>query len=138
MVCEYDEFSVNNPLNQIIKTTADYLIKSKKVGDFTKKELKKLMLFFNNVSTIDISTINWKNLIFNRNNNSYKSIMILCELILKGLIASSEKGEKQFKEFLDETALNSIYESLLESTIRKKVYLHLKENLDYRTTKIVL
>ena len=120
LVCQYDEFSVNNPLNQIIKTTADYLIKSKKVGDFTKKELKKLMLFFNNVSIIDISIINWKNLIFNRNNNSYKSIMILCELILKGLIASSEKGEKQFKEFLDETALHSIYESFIREYYKKK------------------
>ena len=46
--------------------------------------------------------------------------MILCELILKGLIASSEKGEKQFKEFLDETALHSIYESFIREYYKKK------------------
>lgn len=39
--CDYDEFSENIPLNQIIKTTSNYLINSKYIGNATKKELKK-------------------------------------------------------------------------------------------------
>ena len=119
LVCNFDEFSENNPLNQIIKTTANYLIKSNKIGNATKRELKKSMIYFNKVDIIDPSSINWKTLIFNRNNNGYKNIMVLCELILKGLIVSDEKGEKQFKEFLDETALHRIYENFIKEYFRK-------------------
>src|SRR5574344_800864 len=101
LISNYNEFSENNQLNKIIKTTASYLINSNKIGKATKIELKKSMLYFTNVGVIDVSTINWKQLMFNRNNNSYKSVMVLCELILKGLIASDKKGIEQFKEFLD-------------------------------------
>ena len=62
LICNYDEFSANNPLNQIIKTTASYLINSNKIGKATKRELKKSMLYFTNVEVIDVSTINWKQL----------------------------------------------------------------------------
>lgn len=119
LVCDFDEFSVNNSLNQIIKTTANYLINSNKIGNATKRELKKSMIYFSQVDIIDISTINWKQLMFNRNNNSYKNIIVLCELILKGLIVSDQKGTKQFKEFLDETALHRIYENFIKEYFKK-------------------
>lgn len=119
LVCNYDEFSENNPLNQIIKTTAEYLIKSNKIGNATKRELKKSIIYFNKVDVVEPSTINWKKLMFNRNNNSYKNIIVLCELIMKGLIASDKKGTEQFKEFLDETALHRIYENFIKAYFRK-------------------
>lgn len=118
--CDYDDFSENNPLNQIIKTTAYYLINSNYIGKATKKELKKTMIYFSNVEVVEISSINWKKLIYNRNNNSYKQIIVLCELILKGLIASDKKGKEKFKEFLDETALHRIYENFIREYYRKK------------------
>jgi len=117
--CEYDEFSENNKLNQIIKTTTKYLITCPQIGISTKKELKKIMAYFNSVDIINTQMINWKNLIFNRNNNSYKPIIILCELILKGLIVTDKKGEKIFKEFLDETALCRIYENFIKEYFKK-------------------
>ena len=119
IVCDFDEFSENNQLNQIIKTTASYLINSNKIGKETKIELKKSMIYFNTVDIINVSSINWQKIMFNRNNNSYKSIMVLCELILKGLIASDKNGEEQFKEFLDETALHRIYENFIRAYFRK-------------------
>lgn len=118
--CDYDDFSENIPLNQIIKTTANYLINSKYIGSATKKELKKTMIYFSKVDIIEISSINWKNLIYNRNNNSYKQIIVLCELILKGLIVSDKKGAERFKEFLDETALHRIYENFIREYYKKK------------------
>ena len=66
--CEYDEFSENNFFNRIIKTTVFYLIKSNKIGKFTKNELKKCMIYFGNVEIIKINNINWKAIKFNKNN----------------------------------------------------------------------
>ena len=120
LYCDYDEFSANNPLNQIIKTTSYYLINSKYIGKVTKKELKKTMVYFSNVDVVEISSINWKSLIYNRNNKSYKQIIVLCELILKGLIVSDKKGDARFNEFLDETALHRIYENFIREYYKKR------------------
>ena len=119
LVCDFDEFSENNQLNQIVKTTANYLIKSPYIGNPTKKELKRQLVYFNNVDLIEISSINWKKIIYNKNNNSYKSLIVLCELILKGLIVSDKTGDNQFKQFLDETALHRIYENFIKEYFRK-------------------
>lgn len=128
LICDFDEFSENNALNQIIKTTSHYLINSHKIGDLTKKELKKSMIHFKNVDIIEINTINWKRLIFNKNNNSYKNIIVLCELILKGLIASDKEGRLKFREFLDETALHRIYQNFIKEYFSK----HYKLNASSR------
>lgn len=132
LTCDYDEFSDNNPLNQIIKTTATYLINSNRIGNATKRELKKVMIYFSNVDVIEISSINWKKLMFNRNNKSYKNIIVLCELILKGLIVSDKKGNEQFKEFLDETALHRIYENFIKEYFKN----HYNLNAGSRTLSL--
>lgn len=120
MHCDFDDFSENNPLNQIIKTTAYYLIKSNYIGKSTKKELQKTIVYFFNVDVVNISSIDWRKIIYNRNNNSYKQIIVLCELILKGLIVSDKNGKEKFNEFIDESALHRIYENFIREYYKKK------------------
>ena len=71
MVCTYDEFSVNSPLNQIIKSTVLLLLKSD-IAKTRKKELRKLMVYFDEVSAIDVRTINWS-IHYNRNNQNIQN-----------------------------------------------------------------
>ena len=54
LTCEYDELSENNLLNQILKTTVMLLLRHAKVEQKYKDELKKEMLFFSGVDTVDI------------------------------------------------------------------------------------
>lgn len=118
-VCQFDDFSENNTLNRIIKTTLQYLIKSNRVNQDIRNELKKSIVYFNNVDTIDIKAIIWKQLNYNKNNKSYRNIIILCNLILKGLIVLNEDGKYEFQEFLSEERLSNIYESFLREYFRK-------------------
>ena len=60
LVCCYDELSENNQMNQILKTTANYLIFSDQVKKENKAALKRAMLFFSNVDTIDPKSIRWE------------------------------------------------------------------------------
>ena len=69
MVCTYDEFSVDSTLNQIIKSTLVLLLKSN-ISTQRKKELRKLMIYFADVSVIDVHSINWS-VNYNRNNQTY-------------------------------------------------------------------
>ena len=139
--CEYDEYNENCLLNQIIKTTLFYLLKSNKIGNTTKDEIKRILNYFIIVDIVDIKTIKWDQVKFNRNNLSYKYIVDLCRLILKGLIVSDKNGNNKFKEFLDDTRISSIYENFIKSYYRKhfpelnatskKLYLNDKPMLDF-------
>ena len=139
--CEYDEYSDNCLLNQIIKTTLFYLLKSNKIGNNTKDEIKRILNYFLTVDLIDTKTIKWDQVKFNRNNLSYKYIVDLCQLILKGLIVSDKNGNNKFKEFLDDTRISAIYENFIKAYFRKhypelnatskKLYLTDKPMLDF-------
>lgn len=76
LTCEYDELSENNLLNQILKTTVMLLLRHTRVDQEYKSDLKKEMLFFSNVDTIDPTTIRWSAIRFQRNNNTYRTISI--------------------------------------------------------------
>ena len=100
LVCNYDDFNENTLLNKVIKTTIFYLIKSNKIGNNTKDLLKKLNAYYVNVDVVDIRTIKWDQIKFNRNNISYKYVIDICRLILNGLIVTDKHGNNKFKEFL--------------------------------------
>lgn len=119
IVCNYDDFNENTLLNKVIKTTIFYLIKSNKIGNNTKDLLKKLNAYYTNVDIVDIRTIKWDQIKFNRNNISYKYVIDLCRLILKGLIVTDKNGNNKFKEFLDDTRVSAIYENFIKAYYRK-------------------
>ena len=119
LVCNYDDFNENTLLNKVIKTTIFYLIKSNKIGNNTKDLLKKLNAYYVNVDVVDIRTIKWDQIKFNRNNISYKYVIDLCRLILKGLIVSDKHGNNKFKEFLDYSRVSAIYENFIKAYYRK-------------------
>jgi 5-methylcytosine-specific restriction enzyme subunit McrC len=89
LTCEYDELSENNLLNQILKTTVMLLLRHTKVDQEYKSDLKKEMLFFSNVDTIDPTTIRWSAIRFQRNNNTYRMLISLCQLILEGMLLTT-------------------------------------------------
>lgn len=119
ITCDFDEYNENCLLNKVIKTTLFYLIKSNKIGSETKDALKKLLNYFSKVDLIEIKSIKWDQIKFNRNNMSYKYVVDLCKLILNGLIVSDKSGENKFKEFLDDTRISAIYESFIKAYYRK-------------------
>lgn len=57
LTCQYDKLSENNLLNQILKTTVILLLRHARVSEDYKTDLKKEMLFFSNVDTIDPSSV---------------------------------------------------------------------------------
>ena len=50
-----------------------------------KNDLKKEMLFFSDVDTVDPATVRWNAIRFQRNNNTYRMLISLCQLVLEGM-----------------------------------------------------
>ena len=57
LVCTYDEFSENTYMNRILKTSMELLLRYD-IPKTRKKELRNLLLYFKDVTTLDIHTIN--------------------------------------------------------------------------------
>ena len=113
LTCEYDELSENNLLNQILKTTVLILLKHGRVEQNYKNELKKEMLFFSNVATITPTSVHWASIRFHRNNNTYRMLISLCQLILEGMLLTTDKGEYRLATFIDEQRMSRLYEKFL-------------------------
>lgn len=102
ITCDYDELSENNIYNQILLTTATTLIRYSDVKKDKKAKLKQLMLFFQNVQPIDIHTIRWNALRFDRNNRSYRMLIYLCYFIINEWVMTTKDGRYKMREFSDE------------------------------------
>ena len=113
LTCEYDELSENNLLNQILKTTSMLLLRHTGVDTEYKNDLKKEMLFFSNVDTIDPSTVRWADIRFQRNNSTYRMLISLCQLILEGMLLTTDSGEYRLATFIDEQRMNRLYEKFI-------------------------
>ena len=113
LTCEYDELSENNLLNQILKTTVMLLLRHAKVDQKYKNYLKKEMLFFSNVDTTDPTMIRWSAIRFQRNNNTYRMLVSLCQLILEGMLLTTDSGEYKLASFIDEQHMYHLYEKFI-------------------------
>ncbi len=101
IACNYDELSENNTYNQILVTTVSILIRHSEVKKEKKSQLKKLMLFFQNVQPIDLRAIRWNTLRFDRNNRNYRMLLYLCYFIVSEWLMSTEEGMFKMREFSD-------------------------------------
>lgn len=118
MVCIYDEFSVNSYMNRILKATMTLLM-SADISKSRKKELKKLLIYFDDVEMIDIKTIQW-NVQYNKNNKTYRMLISVCYLVVKGLLQTNADGNTKLMDFLDEQRMCRLYEKFILEYYRKE------------------
>lgn len=113
LTCEYDELSENNLLNQILKTTVMLLIRHAKVDVEYKSDLKKEMLFFSEVDTIEPTSIKWSTIRFQQSNQSYRMLISLCQFILEGMLLTTDQGGYKMASFVDEQRMCRLYEKFI-------------------------
>lgn len=117
--CEVDELIENTYMNQILKSTSLLLLHSKDVAKENKKQLKKVLFFFSNVDTVNCRTINWSRLQYNRNNASYKMLMNICYLIVKGMLISEKEGDLKLSRYIDDQQMHVLYEKFILSYYKR-------------------
>ena len=113
VTCEFDELSENNLHNQIIKTTVMLLLRHANVDQQFKDDLKKEMLYFSRVDLVDPNTIQWASIRFHRNNSTYRMLISLCQLIIEGMLLTTERGEQRLASFFNEQQMCRLYEKFI-------------------------
>ena len=118
LVCSYDDFSENSYMNRIIKSTMELLLHAD-IVKARKKELRKLLVYFGNVDLLDVHNINWK-IQYNRNNQTYRMLISVCYLVIKGLLQTNTDGTTRLMDFLDEQRMCRLYEKFILEYYRKE------------------
>ncbi len=119
LYCCFDELSIDNIYNQVIKTTILFLLKQKSVKQERKDLLKKDLIHFNSVHEISKSEIRWDTLRFTKNNQEYRMILNICKFVLSDLIFTTEKGTHKVVSFFDEQQMHALYEKFILEYYRR-------------------
>lgn len=116
--CVYDDFSVNNSKNRIIKSTALLLLRAD-VAKQRKSRLRKLLVYFDKVELIDLRTVDW-NIHYDRNNQTYRMLISICYLVVKGLLQTQADGKTKMMDFLDDQQMYHLYEKFILEYYKKE------------------
>lgn len=143
VICQYDNFSEDIKLNQIVKTTIGILIKSPKLETGLRNKLLKLKLHFAGIQEIRFSKALFSTFRYNRNNNHYRMLINISQLIYQGLITNEIDNEIVFADFVRDKQMSKIYEKFVLNFFRihldeKKYNVHapkMKWNLDEEISK---
>ena len=111
LVCSYDEFSTDTRMNRILKATIVLLVRAD-IDKARKKALRRLLPYFADVEGADLSVADW-HMRFDRNNQTYRMLMNVCWLVVKGLLQTQEDGSIRMMDFLDEQRMSRLYEKFI-------------------------
>lgn len=120
MICQFDVFSEDTPMNRILKTAMTLLMRH---GDVKKENsglLRKLLLYFSDVSPLSPYGIDWNALTYHRHNATYKMLLNICRLVFDGLLLSSKDGGCTLAEFIDDQQMHRLFEKFVLEYYRKE------------------
>ncbi len=118
LICSFDDFSENSPMNQIIKATFCVLLRAD-IREASREALRRLLFYFSEVDAADLRSVRW-NLRFNRNNQSYRMLIAICYLVAKGLLQTQADGTMKLMDFFDEQSMHRLYEKFLLEFFRRE------------------
>lgn len=117
--CEFEVFSDNIKLNQIVKTTISTLINIDSLDQELRKTLIQLRLHFINTNEIQLSKSLFSTLKFNKNNIHYRMLINISELIYLGLVTNEDDNLYQFMDFINDHQMAKLYEKFVLNFYKK-------------------
>ena len=75
LICNYDEFSNDVYLNQILKGIMQALLFDANISDWIKKELQKTLMMYNGIEYVDLNYVKWKTIKYDNSNIRYKHLI---------------------------------------------------------------
>lgn len=113
--CKFEEFSIDNTLNQIFNTCIRKTIKNVKNSE-TLKILSHINVIFSEVSYIDISNKKILDYKFSRLNSRFEPSLLLAKMLLNGYSSIGNKGDDKSFAILFE--MNYVYERYITNLLR--------------------
>lgn len=117
-ICAYEEFHEDTPMNRILRSTMELLLHAG-ISVERKRRIRALLLYFGNVTPVDLMRVNW-HMRYRRHHQTYRMLMFVCYLVVKGLIQKQADGSARFLDFLDEQRMCTLYEKFILAYYRRE------------------
>lgn len=108
--CAYDEFSVNNPLNQFFKQTTRFLLTKVRTLR-TVNLLTGCMSRFDGVDDADFQPPEVEQITVDRINRRFEPVLLLAKMFYHNLVMTMSQGKKEAFSIL--FAMNELFESYI-------------------------
>ena len=72
-----------------------------------------LLLSISNVDSIEPTEIKWSSIRFQRNNQTYRMLVSICQLIIEGMLITTDAGNYRLASFVDEQRMSRLYEKFI-------------------------
>lgn len=113
LVCEFDEYEPDTPHNQALKSVIILLIRHGDVAGPRKDSLRRLLPYLDAVTPIAPTSIRWDALTYHRANTTYRLLLSVCELVVRGLLPKQDAGTTKLSTWISDDAMSSLYERFL-------------------------
>jgi 5-methylcytosine-specific restriction enzyme subunit McrC len=115
-ICEFDDFSVDNLPNQLLRTTLSQLASSTDLDNKLRKKIDGLLIKMTEVSQIDLTKEIFISNRFGHLSPNYWMALNICELICANLSFSQQTGRYLFQDFLkNEKKMASLFENFVRN-----------------------
>lgn len=113
--CKFEEFSIDNTLNQIFNTCIKKIIRNIKSSE-TLKILSHINVVFSEVGYIDVNNKKILDYKFNRLNSRFEPSLLLAKILLNGFSSIGNKGDDKSFAILFE--MNDVYEKYITNLLK--------------------
>ena len=97
MICTYEVFSEDSEMNRILKSTLILLLHAQ-IAKERKKRIRSMLAYFSGIQEVDLREVDW-HMQFDRNNQNYRMMMGICNLVVKGLLQQQKDGSVKLMGF---------------------------------------
>ncbi len=113
IACTYDELTLDNTLNRILKSTVEKLARNPTVREDLQAKLKKTLAAFNGVKSIDLSTVRWSQMQIGRQTETYGLLLNVCRLVAERAMLTEEKGARRLDAWIQTEKDSALFERFL-------------------------
>jgi 5-methylcytosine-specific restriction enzyme subunit McrC len=122
MHIQYEEMSHDILHNQLIKATLLYLINQENIEKEYRAEIRKVLTYFEGITTIKVSSQLFNVINVHRNNQHYQFLLQVCQFIWENALLHEGDSEKQFQDFSrDHQQMAQLFENFVKNFYRKEI-----------------
>ncbi|MGY3567951.1 5-methylcytosine-specific restriction endonuclease system specificity protein McrC [Sinomonas sp. RB5] len=115
LVCEFDEYEPDTLYNRALKSVMVLLIRHGDVSTPRRDALRRLLPYLDAVTLVPPTSIRWDGLTYHRANASYRLLLGVCELVVRGLLPTQAAGAAKLASWVSDDAMSSLYERFLRA-----------------------
>jgi 5-methylcytosine-specific restriction enzyme subunit McrC len=115
LVCDFDEYEADTPHNRALKSVIVLLIRHSEVSAARKGALRRLLPYLDAVTLVAPTSIRWDALTYHRANASYRLLLGVCELTVRGLLPTQDPGSAKLTSWVSDDVMSALYERFLRA-----------------------